>query len=246
MKTEKQKRKKEKRKKGNKKGNKKESKARSKTGSSYDIAKIISYDCDLRKLKKAASDYWSKKVADSKEKEIIRIRLKSLKYISPVYRSVAFPILSKIIRIPYDYISVISAEDAALLSTYAHYLISSFFEGEYSNLFNLLDYAPTEKVPSTSKYKLGNLYRLLEVLEEMEKFSSFKATCRKSLIHDNLIFIVEETSKFKYINILNGEEMSAEPLDKVEADVIEFFPRLRAGCFKDNLEQIEELMFKDF
>jgi hypothetical protein len=241
----------------------------SQIGDSYDLLRIGFCDCDIRKLKKAASDYVFKNVADSKQEEIIRSRLKSLKYISPVCRSLAFPILSEITRIPDEYISaicpgpydkksnsllsyvyynydVITYEDAALLSVYAHYLLSSVFEDEYQNLFNLLDYAPIEPVPSTSKDKLGNLYRLSEVLEEVTNCFGVKTSWNKSFIHDCLICRIEEISKFKYVNILNGEEMSDESLDKVEADVIEFFPRCSDKQFGKKLEQIEVLMFKDF
>lgn len=214
------------------------------TGSSADNLKTLCYNDTIGRLKRAALDRMFVILGDREEEVRIHNRLSSLQYVSPVCNSVAFPILSKITGVPYEHISSMSPEHAAELSVFTHYLISSVFGNEYSNLFNLLDYAPTEPVPVASTFKVRNHTKFSHIQQEVGNFFGYGASCK--VVPFNLLsFFIGKLSRLKFINIVNGKEMLTMPLQKIEADAIDFFPKFFAGHFDEKIEQMKQLMYKD-
>ena len=62
-------------------------------------------------------------------------RLSGVKHISPMIEIVSYPILSKILNIPYSHFSVISPENAVLLSYVTSVLIKEGFDKKFLNIY---------------------------------------------------------------------------------------------------------------
>lgn len=212
------------------------------TSGSSDNLKSLCYNDTIGRLKRAALDRMFEVFGDNEEEVTLHNRLQSLKYISPICDCLCFPILSKVTGVPYEHISAMSPEHAAELSVYTYYLVTSVFGDDYSNLFNLLQYAPIEPVPVASTFKIRSIFKWSDIQQEIGNFFGYKCLTIPGKL---LSFFLGKFSRLKIVNILNGKEMISIPMQKIEADAIEFFPRFFAGHFDGEIKQMRKLIYKD-
>jgi hypothetical protein len=212
------------------------------TSGSTNNLKSLCYNDTIGRLKRAALDRMFEVFGDKEEEVSLHNRLQALRYISPICNCVVFPILSKVTGVPYEHISSMSPEHAAELSVYTYYLVTSVFEDEYANLFNLLQYAPIEPVPTASTFKIRNIFEWSDIQQEIGNFFGYKCLTIPGKL---LSFFLGKFSRLKLVNIMSGKELISIPMQKLEADAIQFFPRFFAGHFDDKFKQIRKLIYKD-
>ena len=212
------------------------------TSMSSDSLKTICYNETLGRLKRAALDRIFENLGDKEEEVVLNNRLQSFKFISPACHFLVFPILSKITGVPYEHMCTLSPEHSAEISVYCYYLLTSIFGEEYSNLFNLLLYAPTENPPTTSTFKIRNVFNWSDINNEIGNFFGFRCSAVPCKL---LSFFLGKFSRLGLVNIINGKEMVSIPMQKIEADAIKFFPMFFSDSFDDKFSQIRKLMYKD-
>jgi len=212
------------------------------TSTSIDNLSALCYNDTIGRLKRASLDLIFDRLSCGEEEVKLDRRLKALQFISPLCNFLVFPVLSKITGVPYEHISMMSPEHAALLSVYANYLFTSVFKERFIHLFELLNYTPKAQPTIMTTYKIRNIHRFFEVQQEIGNFYGF--SCK--VVPANLLSsFVGKVIKLGYLNILTGEEKVALQQQKVELDIIEFFPRFFADCFSRELEHMKYLMYKD-
>lgn len=167
-------------------------------------------------------------------------RLVDIEFISPLTESLVYPVLSQISTIPFDHFKTLSAEHAAVLSFYCGMLLKKVFKGEYKNLFQLLDFYPLNNPSISTTYKVKLVH---DYLSAQKKFYGFNA---KMTPYNLLCHFVGRISRITFCNIVDGKKMTGIPLSKIETDMIHFYTKFFAGEFKDKIDEMTQIMNKDF
>jgi len=173
----------------------------------------------------------------------IQKRLEEVKYISPLTESVIFPILSKIVEIPYNHLKTLSPEHAILLSVYIQKVMRKIFKNNFKNIINLLNYYPLERPSVATTYKLKNMNNFIN---EANKVKNFFGIDTKYILGKIIENFVGKTSRIKFINIFDGKELGGIPLSKIEDEMINFYILLFSGKLDNEINKIKEIVYEDF
>jgi hypothetical protein len=210
-----------------------------------------SYNDTLGRLKGIAYD----SIYQTLEKEALRgttldditvefqHRCNQIKFTSPLSECLIFPILSKVLEIPYHHFKSISAEHASILSAHLHKCLKKVFKLEYKNLFALLDYFPDEEPSTATTYKIKQVHEFINTQNELNNFYGFKT---KIEAHEILNFFIGRISRIHFINIYDGKQLIGIPLSKIESDMIKFYSNFFAGKFETEMNQISDLICSEF
>lgn len=184
-------------------------------------------------------------INDSTDQYIIDFnnRLSNIKYISPLYMSLVFPILSRITNIPYIHFKTVSPEHSAVLSYYLNRLLEIVFKNEYKNLFILLDYYPLSSPSVATTYKIKDVHSFLAVQNETKSFFTFNT---KIFLYNILCQFVGNVSRIKFEHLLTGKKLLAVPLSKIEHDMIYFHSYFFSGRLDDKIESLVTFLNQDF
>jgi hypothetical protein len=204
--------------------------------------KAIAFEKIYDKLEKENS---IKMERDDTDQYIINFqnRLSTIEYISPLCGCLVFPILSKMTRITYVHFKTISGEHAAILSYYLNTLLQKVFKDEYKNLFTLLDYYPLSSPSVNTTYKVKAIHEYINIQNKYKNFFGFNT---KTLPHKILCHFIGRVSRINFTHLINGQKLPGIPLGKVESDMIKFYSLYFAGELTDKIDNLTNLMNKDF
>lgn len=170
-------------------------------------------------------------------------RISDINYISPLCECLVYPVLSKISQIPYHHFRTLSAEHAAIISSYMKELFVKVFKGEYKNLFSLLDYYPINQPSISTTYTIKSIHYYLEKQQKTMNFYGFNT---KILPHKILCHFIGRVSRINFCNITTGKKLAGIPLSKVEIDMINFYTLYFADELEDKIQEMAVLLNKDF
>jgi hypothetical protein len=170
-------------------------------------------------------------------------RLSTINYISPLCGCLVFPILSKMTRITYVHFKTVSGEHAATLSYYLNTLLQKVFQGEYKNLFTLLDYYPLSSPSVNTTYKIKSIHDYINIQNKYKNFYGFNT---KKMPHKILCHFVGRVSRINFSHLLTGQKLPGIPLGKVESDMIRFYTLYFSGQLNDKIDELTKRMNADF
>ena len=146
-----------------------------------------------------------------------RTSLTNLKEISLFANYITYPILSKVLNIPYRHFLTLSVSNSYLLNILLFYLLSDDFKKQYSVLSRMLLYYNKQKPILKTTYKIKNIDVFTETLGT---FLSFKNNITP---YDFQSGIMGKLSRNTYASFLNEQEIPNVPLAKLEVDIIKFY-----------------------
>lgn len=170
-------------------------------------------------------------------------RVSTIKYVSPLAECLVYPVLSKITTIPYSHFKTISPEDSAVLCVYSQNLLRQVFDGQYKDLFSILNYYPDQMPPVSTTYKMKSVHEYINLQNKLKNFFGFDT---KIMLSNILGFFVGRISRINFYNIFDGEKLLGVPLSRIENEMIYFYSYLFANKFEKEINKMRSLMYKDF
>ena len=151
------------------------------------------------------------------EVESFKSTLSHLKEISLFANYITYPILAKVLDIPYRHFMTLSVSNSYLLNLLLHYILPEEFKDKYPMLCRMLLYYNTEKPILKTTYKVKNIDVFTETLGT---FLTFKNNITP---YDTYSSIIGKISRNNYCSFSNDREIINFPLAKLETDMIEFY-----------------------
>ena len=149
--------------------------------------------------------------------ESFKNTISCLKEISLFSNYITYPILSKVLNIPYRHFMTLSVSNSYLLNLLLHYLLPEDFKEKYPVLSKMLLYYNKEKPILKTTYKVKNIDVFTETLGT---FLSFKNNITP---YDFYSSIIGKISRNTYSSFINDKEIINFPLAKLEVDIIRFY-----------------------
>lgn len=141
----------------------------------------------------------------------------SLKEISLISNYLTYPILSKVLDIPYRHFLTIPVGNSYLLNVLVYYYLPQEFKDTHPLLTKMLLAYNTEKPILKTTYKLKNISDFVSTLGS---FLGFKNHAAPYEIYSN---IIGKLNRNTYISFLDNNEMANVALPKLEDDCVKFF-----------------------
>ena len=143
--------------------------------------------------------------------------LNGLKEISLFANYITYPIMSKVLDIPYRHFLTLSVSNAYLLNLLLHDLLPEDFKNQYPVLSRMLLYYNKQKPILKTTYKVKNIDVFTETLGT---FLSFKNNITP---YDFYSSVIGKLSRNTYASFVNDQEIVNFPLAKLEVDIIKFY-----------------------
>lgn len=149
--------------------------------------------------------------------ERFKSTLNNLKEMSLFSNYVTYPILAKVLDIPYRHFLTLSVSNSYLLNVLMFHLLPEEFKKEYSVMSKMLLCYNKQKPILKTTYKVKNIDVFTETLGT---FLSFKNNITP---YDAYSSIVGKLSRNTYASFVNDQEILNFPLAKLEIDMIKFY-----------------------
>jgi len=149
--------------------------------------------------------------------EAFKNTINGLKEISLFANYITYPLLSKVLDIPYRHFMTLSVSNAYLLNLLVHGLLPDTFKEELPVLSKMLLYYNKQKPILKTTYKVKNIDTFTETLGT---FLSFKNNIAP---YDFYSSVIGKISRNSYASFINDQEIVNFPLAKLEVDIIKFY-----------------------
>ena len=149
--------------------------------------------------------------------ERFKATLSGLKEISLFSNYITYPILSKVLDIPYRHFLTLSVSNSYLLNLLLFNLLPDEFKKKYPILTKMLLYYNKQKPILKTTYKVKSIDIFTETLGT---FLSFKNNLTP---YDFYSSVVGKISRNTYSSFINEQEILNFPLAKLEIDIIKFY-----------------------
>lgn len=167
------------------------------------------------------------------EIEKFKNTINNLKEISLFSNYVTYPILSKVLDIPYRHFLTIPVGNSYLLNILVYSYLPQEFQDKYPTIVKLLLHYNTEKPIVKTTYKIKNIKVFLDTIET---FLSFK---NNMAAYDIYSSIIGKLSRNTYISFISEREISNFPLAKLETDIIRFYNDFFDNKLDDLFKEME-------
>ena len=172
------------------------------------------------------------------EIEKFKNTLNGLKEISLFANYITFPILSKVLDIPYRHFLTISVNNSYLLNILLFYYLPQEFKDKYPMLSKMLLFYNKDKPILKTTYKIKNIQTFTKT---MGTFLSFKNNMAAYDFYSN---VIGKLSRNMYSNFLNNQEIVNFPLAKLETNIIEFYNDYFDNRLENLYKQLREKIDK--
>lgn len=164
--------------------------------------------------------------------EKFKATLNSLKETSLFANYVTYPILSKVLDIPYRHFLTLSVSNAYLLNLLLYNLLSDEFKKKYSSMVKMLLYYNKQKPILKTTYKVKNIDVFTETIGQ---FLSFKNNITP---YDLYSSIIGKMSRNTYASFVNDQEIINFQLAKLETDMIKFYNSYFDNKYEDLFNEL--------
>jgi hypothetical protein len=145
---------------------------------------------------------------------------------------ITYPILAKILKIPYRHFLTIPAEHGYLLNILLYHYLPEDFKEKYPTISDLLLFYNKEKVITKTTYKIKNIDHFTGSLGT---FLGFK---NMTFVYDFYSSIIGKLARNTYVSFKTEKEISNFPLAKLENDIVGFYNDYFDGRMDDYFEDI--------
>jgi len=152
---------------------------------------------------------------------------------------VTYPILSKVLNIPYRHFLTVPSEHGYLLNVLLYHYLPVEFRKEFPTITNLLLHYNKEKTIAKTTYKIKDIHQFTKTLGT---FLGFKNII---FVYDFYSGIIGKLARNTYIGLKDQKELTNFPLAKLECDIITFYNKFFDGqldktfsSLKDDLDKL--------
>ena len=145
-----------------------------------------------------------------------------------------YPILCKVLNIPYRHFLTIPAEHGYLLNILLYHHLPEGFKRKYSTIINLLLFYNKNKAISKTTYKIKDINHFTSTTGN---FLGFK---NQMFVYEFYSSIVGKIARNSYIGFKTGEEISNFPLAKLEKDLVSFYNDYFDGKLDEPFKEIQD------
>jgi len=149
--------------------------------------------------------------------ETFKSTLNSLKEISLFSNYITYPILSKVLDIPYRHFLTLSVSNSYLLNILLYSILPDEFKKKYNIMSKMLLYYNKQKPILKTTYKVKNIDVFTETIGT---FLSFKNVNTPYDFYSN---IIGRISRNTYASFTSDLEIMNFPLAKLEIDIVKFY-----------------------
>lgn len=164
-------------------------------------------------------DNFDNLVKDTSEKSIVATYL-------------TFPILRKVLDIPYRHLMTIPNQHAYLLNILLYQVLPDWFKEKYPALYNLLIYYNTQKPIAKTTYAIKNIPHFSATLGTFIGVKNF------DFVYTFYSSILGKMVRNTYMNFKTNKAPSNLPMAKLEEDMISFYNDYFDGRLDDFFEEI--------
>lgn len=143
--------------------------------------------------------------------------ISSLKEQSLFANYVTYPILSKVLDIPYRHFTTIPVSNAYLLNVFLYTYLDDDFRVKYPTISSMLLFYNTERPIAKTTYKIKNLPTFFE---NVGTFLSFKNNMAS---YDLFSSIIGKMTRNSYLSLVSEGQSKNLTIAKAETDIIHFF-----------------------
>jgi len=145
---------------------------------------------------------------------------------------ITYPILCKVLEIPYRHFVTIPVEHGHLLNLMLHQILPNSFKDKYPIIHNMLVHYNKEKSIVKTTYKIKNISHFTKTLGT---FMGFK---NMTFVYNFYSSIVGKLARNTYVNFKSGKEITNFPLARLEQDIISFYNDYFDGRLNPIFEEI--------
>jgi len=143
--------------------------------------------------------------------------ISGLKEISLFANYITYPILSKVLDIPFRHFLTIPVSNSYLLNILMFQYLPKDFKDKYPTIKKMLLFYNTEKPIIKTTYKIKNLP---DFLKTFNTFLSFKSYIPATELYSS---IIGKLSRNSYTSFLNDRKINNFPLARLETDMVNFY-----------------------
>lgn len=143
-----------------------------------------------------------------------------------------FPLLSKVLNIPYRHFLTIPCEHSYLLNVLLHFMLPSAFKERYPTASEFLLYVNKNKAIPKTTYKLKNIET------HGDTFGTFKGMKCMHFLLDVYSNIVGKQARNEYVSLKTNQDITI-PLGKLEVDMITFYNDYFDGRLDEFCKELE-------
>lgn len=166
--------------------------------------------------------------------EPFKATITNLKEISLFANYITYPILSKVLDIPYRHFLTLSVSNSYLLNILLFYLLPDEFKNQYSVLSRMLLYYNKQKPILKTTYKVKNIDIFTETAGTFLSFKNYNTP------YDFFSQVIGKMSRNSYSSFLNDQEIVNFPLAKLEIDIIKFYNKYFDNTLDELFDTIKE------
>jgi hypothetical protein len=145
---------------------------------------------------------------------------------------VTYPILCKILKIPYRHFLTVPAEHGYLLNVLLFHYLPEEFKEKYQTISELLLYYNKDKVITKTTYKIKNIDQFTETVGTFLGFKNIM------FVYEFYSAIIGKLARNTYVSFKTEKEISNFPLAKLEADIVGFYNDYFDGRMDSYFEDI--------
>lgn len=166
--------------------------------------------------------------------EKFKVTVSGLKELSLFSNYVSYPILSKVLNIPYRHFLTIPVSNSYLLNILVFYYLPEEFKDKYPTITKMLLYHNTERPITKTTYKIKNIQKFLNT------FGTFFSFKNNMTAYDIYSGIIGRLSRNTYVSFLNGRKITNFPLAKLEVDIINLYNDYFNNRLDGEFEKIQQ------
>ncbi len=152
---------------------------------------------------------------------------------------ITYPILAKVLEIPYRHFMTLSVSNAYMLNIFLYSILSDEFKKEYPIITKMLLYYNKQRPIIKTTYKLKSIDVLTRTLDTFIGFKNYDVP------YDQYSSIIGKISRNTYSSFITGQDIASFPLAKLEGDFIRFYNNyFKHNGFEELYDELREKIDK--
>ena len=167
--------------------------------------------------------------------EEFKNKIESIKELSVISECITYPILSKILDIPFRHFQTLSVSTSYILNILLYKLMEgTYFEEHYPYMRRTLLYHNLQRPITKTSYKIKNLNKFLETFDH---FLGFK---NRASVYEIYSLLIGKITKNDYVDFISGNQVMTFPINQIETEIVDFYNKYFSGKLDSELEKIRQ------